>query len=368
MRPAPKGWCPGAYHPMESGDGWIVRVRPFCGRLTGDQVLTLCALAKRFGNGMIELTSRANLQLRGVAAADHPALIDGLAQAGLLDADEALEDRRNILVQPFWAQGDDTHHIASELTERLADLPDLPAKFGFAVDTGAVPVLRQGSADIRIERDAGGLILSADGATMGRRVSAEEAVSAMIDLARWFAETGGAAHRRMAAHLRHVPLPAIWCDTAVPDQSNQLAPGRGPVGRIMGAPFGRMPVDALAPLAKAAEAFRILPGRLFLLEGGAPPTDTPFVLSPDDPLLKTHACPGAPLCTSASVETQAVARQFARAGLHVSGCAKGCAFPRAARWTLVGRDGRFDLVENGAPWEEPARRGIDPDTLQEAFG
>ena len=28
-----KGWCPGALRPMQSGDGLVVRVRPFGGRV-----------------------------------------------------------------------------------------------------------------------------------------------------------------------------------------------------------------------------------------------------------------------------------------------------------------------------------------------
>ena len=31
-----KGWCPGALRPMQSGDGLVVRVRPFGGRLEAD--------------------------------------------------------------------------------------------------------------------------------------------------------------------------------------------------------------------------------------------------------------------------------------------------------------------------------------------
>ena len=35
-RPEAKGWCPGAYRPMMSGDGLVVRVRPTLARLTRD--------------------------------------------------------------------------------------------------------------------------------------------------------------------------------------------------------------------------------------------------------------------------------------------------------------------------------------------
>lgn len=61
-----KGWCPGALRPMPSGDGLIVRIRPFCGALSLEQARGLAALARRLGNGHIDLTRRANLQLRGL--------------------------------------------------------------------------------------------------------------------------------------------------------------------------------------------------------------------------------------------------------------------------------------------------------------
>ena len=40
-RPVAKGWCPGAYQPMQSGDGLIVRVRPRFARLNAKQALGL---------------------------------------------------------------------------------------------------------------------------------------------------------------------------------------------------------------------------------------------------------------------------------------------------------------------------------------
>ena len=89
-----KGWCPGAYSPMMSGDGLIVRVRPRMGQLSAAQAQGLCAAAERFGNGLIDLTSRANVQLRGVAHSDHPSLLETLGTLGLLDANPAIEARR----------------------------------------------------------------------------------------------------------------------------------------------------------------------------------------------------------------------------------------------------------------------------------
>src|SRR5689334_21370364 len=97
-----KGWCPGALRPMESGDGLVVRVRPFGGRLEAAQTAGLAELAGRYGNGLIDVTSRANLQIRGVDEQGHLPLLEGLAELRLLDPDADIEARRNILVTPFW--------------------------------------------------------------------------------------------------------------------------------------------------------------------------------------------------------------------------------------------------------------------------
>ena len=74
--PAIRGWCPGAHRPMAAGDGLVVRVRPPMGELSPVQAHGLAGLAKRFGNGFVELTNRGNLQLRGVDARDHLPLIE----------------------------------------------------------------------------------------------------------------------------------------------------------------------------------------------------------------------------------------------------------------------------------------------------
>ena len=99
--PRIKGWCPGALRPMESGDGWVVRLRAHGGRLTQHQAAGIAAAAQAHGNGLIDLTGRANLQLRGVTPDSHGPLIADLRALGLIDTDIAAETRRNIIVTPF---------------------------------------------------------------------------------------------------------------------------------------------------------------------------------------------------------------------------------------------------------------------------
>lgn len=372
--PVVQGWCPGAYRPMMSGDGLVVRVRPFRATLTVEQTLELCELARRFGNGMLNLTSRANLQIRGVAEADHPVLLRGLKQVGLLDDDPIVESRRNILMVPDWETGGLSDRLYSTLLNTLPKLPELPEKMGYALDTGGRAALSEGSADFRFELDSlGHLLLRADGVSTGWHIDEANAMAALSEMAIWFADTGGREAGRMARHVRRVPVPDIWQGIEPRRPAPPLMPGPKKDGIIMGAPFGSLPVEALAGLMKVpgVAELRLMTGRLFWLRGAVPQDIHGFVTTRGSALLTTHACPGAPYCSQATVETRALAERLAGqiAGtLHVSGCAKGCAFPRRADVTLVGQDGRFDLVRNGAPWDAPETSGLSPVFLNDLTG
>ncbi len=363
--PMIKGWCPGALHPMRSGDGLIVRVRPQLARLTRMQILGLCDAAQRHASGIVDLTNRANLQLRGVRDNRLAALQDDLTALGLIDADPETETRRNILTAPLWRDGGDIDRLSRALIGRLADLPALPGKFGFAVDCGAARMLAGVSADIRLERGRnGGLIVRADGADKGRATDSAHAIDMMIELAEWFAAQRDIDTRRMVRVV--AALPENWQQDAPAPEMPPLTPGPSQVGPVLGAPFGAIDARALADLIaqSGATGLIVTPWRLFALQGADDLPAHDFISGFGDPRLMVHACPGAPFCASASVETRSLARALAgRETLHVSGCAKGCAHPHPAARTLVGRDGRFDLVERGCSWDEPVRRGLSPETL-----
>lgn len=385
LRPAPKGWCPGAHRAMASGDGLLVRVRPRLARLTIVQARGLCEVAQSLGSGLIDLTNRANLQLRGVMPRDHDAVIEALCSLGLLDADAAREAWPALLVAPCWQSGDDTECIAAELAARLGELPALPPKFGFAVDAGPAPVLADASADVRIERArSGGLIVRADGAAAGHPVTRRGAVDTALALATWFATTAGSvepASRRMSRHLRTHTLPTDLTPLEPPAPSAAWPrPGMSAFGPVYGVAFGHIKAAALARLLRdsGAAALRLAPRRTLILEAGRWLEPAGFLTAADATLLRIDACPGAPACSSATVETRALARTLApaleavapsaRPSLHVSGCAKGCARARAADLTLVGRDGAFDLVRNGCAWDTPSHTGLPPEALRSFIG
>ena len=367
LRPAATGRCPGAFYPMRSGDGLLLRVRPYTARLHPAQITGLAEIAEQFGNGHLQLTNRANLQIRAVADSDIDNVRAGLDALGLLDTDPGVEARRNILVQPFWQPGDRTERLARALLNALPHLPDLSPKFGFAVDEGPNPLMGRDPADIRLERsDSGELLLRPDNWPTGTIVTEAQAIPAAVDLAKWFAATRRTGVRRMAVHLAQSDLPARWSGAIPAPPAARPAPGRHSQGWIIGAAFGDLPARELARLVRnaGAESVTLTPWRLVLLNGANQIKTGSFVTRANDPILYANACVGAPSCPASSVATRDLARRLAKdcpTGLHVSGCAKGCACPRPAPVTLVGRAGTFNLVRNGAAWDEPEVLGLDPE-------
>ncbi|MGE4078946.1 MAG: hypothetical protein AB7F22_25630 [Reyranella sp.] len=153
---AVKGWCPGALQPMPSGDGLIVRIRPFCGALSLDQASSLADLAGRLGNGHIDLTRRANLQLRGLTEADLPALHERLRELDLIDADAEIEATRNLMVGPLAGLDEETvdiRPVAQAISQQLVSDPRvrlLSPKFGLLVDGGGPLSIAGERADIAL--------------------------------------------------------------------------------------------------------------------------------------------------------------------------------------------------------------------------
>lgn len=376
-----KGRCPSALRPMRSGDGLVVRLRPRGGRLSAAQAAGIAELAKNHGNGLIDLTSRANLQIRGVREETHEAVVVGLDRLGLVDDDHVMEAQRNVIVAPFWREGDDTHALAAELERALAlQQFGLPEKFGFAVDCGTRRVLSQASADVRIERGAdGGLIVRADGAQQGRVVARTDAVETALSLAAWFVATGGVRDGRgrvatLIAGGARLP-DALSGHAKAAQAAGAVSPTVCSQGALVGLAFGQMRGETLSFLAGLAPGLRLTPWRMIFIEGlrEMPPQHDGLVTRADDPLLRVIACTGAPDCPEAHAETRALAASLAAhlapdTRLHVSGCAKGCAHPRASDVTLVGTPNGFDLVRNGSPRDVPVRHGLSVADIRAIVG
>jgi precorrin-3B synthase len=378
--PRIQGWCPGALRPMMSGDGLVVRVRPPLGRLTPDQAAGLADLAARHGNGLIDLSSRANLQIRGVSQQSHPALVAGLRALGLVDPSVAVETRRNIVVSPFWTETCGTRDLAVEVTARLvaSDAPRLPAKFGLAIDSPEAPdALASVSADIRVRPLSGGWLVHGDGFAMGAKAETPaRAADLAMELARWFVAQGGIRDGRgrmawlwsdMPAAERSARLPAPFRAIAVtePAGSTEIRTGPVAVGWLVGAEFGQLSAAALGVLAGQGP-LRMTPWRMVLVEGVRDMPNIPGLITRAGARPQTvSACTGAPGCPQARGDTRSLARRLVAElpegfVLHVSGCRKGCAHPKPAHAVLVATSsGRYDLILNGRAGDAPHRQDLD---------
>lgn len=340
--PQVRGWCPGALRPMASGDGLVVRLRPRLGRLTPVQARGIATLSARHGNGLMDLTRRANLQIRGVSETGWPALLAGLRALDLLDADAAAESRRNVILNPQAAAGGTEWQMAEAVVAALAALP-LPAKFGAAVGLAGQAV------DLTLLPQGRLWALHATGGTRHALLPAEDIPQAIQRLAQWFLAHG---EKRMKALLAHVRLPD-WLDRASASVPPPLPViGAATNGWAVALPFGLLEAGQLAALAQAP--LRLTPWRGLLVEGAtAPPAIPGLILDPGDPLLRIHACTGAPACPQALGDARELARELApdlRDGetLHVSGCAKGCAHDRPAHTLTATPQGWIEIAHGRA--------------------
>jgi precorrin-3B synthase len=388
-----KGWCPGALRPMPSGDGLVVRVRPQLGRLDLPHLVALGEAAQKFGNGQIDLTRRANFQIRGVAESALAPLQDAIRDLGLLDSDAAGESVRNVMVSPLTGidpAARDVRDVAAALGEQLASdraLWDLPGKFGFVVDGGGSLDLAEQRADIRlVALGSGGFAVGIDRPTGGAwlgAVDGDAAADVAVAVAKAFIEAGKAMHGRMrdlgdeyvAAIRARVtsqlsPLPLHTVRNASADRVGLLDFGADRVVVGIAAPFGRIEPDQICALADAmtpagvtevrlspwrvlyAQVNDVIAGRRVLVAAAA----TGLVVSQNDPLLRIEACPGAPSCASTNLDTRATAKTLAAhlpvdftGTVHVSGCTKGCARSAPSELVLVGAGDHYGIVRNGTP-------------------
>jgi len=132
--------CPGVLRLAVAADGYLARVRLPGGLIGAGQLRVLARLASELGDGRVELTSRGNAQLRGLAADAAGPLTDQLARAGLFPSPEH-DLVRNVLASPLAGLdgGPDLTAIVRALDAALcarARLAGLPGRFLFAVDDG----------------------------------------------------------------------------------------------------------------------------------------------------------------------------------------------------------------------------------------
>ncbi|WP_410622101.1 precorrin-3B synthase [Amycolatopsis sp. cmx-8-4] len=338
--------CPGVFATRDAADGPLARVRLPGGAVSAVQLRALADCAEACGDGDLHLTSRGNVQLRGVT---RPGLAGRLAGAGLLPS-PSHERVRNVLASPLSGLTGglaDVRGLAAALDAVLCATPELaslPGRFLFAFDDGRGDVAGEG-ADVcwRATGPAEGTLLLAGGDT-GRRVALGDAVSALIDVALEFLRVRGSAWR-----VAELDDPA-WRGTPVPRVDVPV-----PAGLISGSAAGVVPRFGQLSAAQA---------RVLASCGPALVTPWKSVVLPDAPAdvferlgfggepLGTSACIGRPGCAKsrADVRADAVFRPGLRA--HFSGCERRCGKPSQSTVDVVAEAGGYRVDGRWVPFEE----------------
>ncbi|WP_262387060.1 cobalamin biosynthesis protein CobG [Streptomyces sp. TRM49041] len=368
--------CPGALRLHGADDGGLARLRLPTGTLTADQVHALADAADRLGDGRLGVTSRGNIDLRGLPDDCGLALAELLADAGLLPS-AAHERVRNMVVSPLagldgraygearlWARTLDALLCAEAWTTALS------GRFLFAVDDGRGDVAGLGG-DVTLLAEPDGHALVRIG---GRawRVSAADAPRAALAAAEAFlaaARDAGTGAWRVAElpagqdvnvteYLERAAVPA---ERAAPEPLPVAPPPEpGLVGDravSVTAPLGRVTSDQFRALEpEPGGEVRVTPWRGFVVAGFPDRAAAEARLAaldaaghltrPDSPWLGVSACTGRPGCGKALADVRADARPLEHGlPVHWSGCERRCGHPQGA-WVdaLATGDGTYEIT------------------------
>jgi precorrin-3B synthase len=367
--------CPGVLRLAVAADGHLARIRLPGGLISAEQTRVMARLADEMGDGRIELTSRGNVQLRGLEAGAAEPLTDQLTRAGLLPS--LSHDRvRNVLASPLAGLdggdggdegdgGQDLTAIVRALDAALCARPrlaELPGRFLFAVDDGRGDVAGLGADVVAAIRADGAVV---NGLAVAKRgVAEDDVVTVTLACAEAFldeaAAQGGTAWRIAdladgAERVRAAAAARLGLAIALPPPDASHSPD-GPASRPVGiigpsgtvavllAPLGRLTAAQLAWLADhiPGRPARITPWRSVVLpdlpDAAGVLRDAArlgFGVDTATPWLLLSACTGRPGCASALADVQADAAAFAARWpdkvVHVSGCARHCGRPAATQ-------------------------------------
>ena len=147
--------CPGLLRIVPALDGGICRIKLPGGVLRSTQARAIAEAARQHASGVLELTNRSNLQIRGVLPGQEAPLIDALLGAGLGPRVAAADDVRNLMLSPAAGLDPqarlDVRPLAGQLLDLLQDTPALHAlspKFALQLDGGEALAMREHPHDL----------------------------------------------------------------------------------------------------------------------------------------------------------------------------------------------------------------------------
>ncbi|MFD3941403.1 cobalamin biosynthesis protein CobG [Streptomyces sp. NPDC058579] len=392
--------CPGALRLHAADDGRLARLRLPAGVLTARQVLVLASVAEELGDGRVSVTSRGNVELRGLGEGCGGELAGRLSDAGLLPS-QTHERVRNIVASP--AAGldglghGDVQLWARELDALLCARPwtaALSGRFLFVLDDGrgdvaglggdVTLVAGRGSVRVRVGRrdflvpaaDAPRAALAAAGAFLDAARTAGNGAWRVRELPEGHEPdlAGALAGAGIAAEAVPASEPVSASETVsatAPPPAAPHAPGLlGAHALHVLAPLGRLTAAQLRALAASGGEVRLTPWRGAVVTGFADRTAVAsrlreldaygLITDPRSPWAGVGACTGLPGCAKslADVRADAVpgdAVPDAVPGLrgllpvHFSGCERRCGHPQAPAWVDVVATGEGAYLVDGRP-------------------
>lgn len=146
----------GVYYRKNDAPGsYMLRIRLTGCELTAPQAKAIAYVAYDFGYGIVDITTRANIQIQGLKLEDVPAALERLSATGLSCKQTGHDNIRNVFGHPF--SGLDPHELydTRDLCRQIDSIylgsriySDLPRKFNIAMSGSREHGLHYWSQDI----------------------------------------------------------------------------------------------------------------------------------------------------------------------------------------------------------------------------
>lgn len=359
-------WLGIFFRPVTPGK-FMLRLRVPNGMLTSPQMQTLAGIVQRYGDdGSADITTRQNLQLRGIRFEDFPDIFKQLASVGMTSVQSGMDNVRNLTGSPVAgidaAEFIDTRPLCQAIQDAITnhgqgnyEFTNLPRKFNIAVAGGPDNSVHAEINDIAyipaFKNGKFGFNVLVGGFFSAKRCEAAIPLNAWVEphqlpdlscaILRIFRDNGSRANRQKA---RLMWLIEAWgMETfreAVEQAFGETLPEAAPEDEIawdkrdhvgihaqkqdglfyagLHVPVGRLQADQMMEVARLAEVYGngeirltveqniILPGieeaKLEAFEG-EPLLET-FSLSPEPLVRELVSCTGSRFCNFALVETK----------------------------------------------------------------
>jgi len=351
---------------------FMIRIRITNGQATAAQLRTLAELARRLGNGVLDLTTRQQVQLRAIQIKDVPQIMQALEGVDLTSLQTGMDNIRNVnccsLAGLTPLELFDASLVGAEYTRiflRNKEFSNLPRKFNVTItgclencthaetqDLGLTPAVRRSdrkpgfNVAVGGKMGSGGMVVAQP---LDVFVEPQEAASLVAEITRLFRDEGFREQRtkaRLAFLLQawgverfRARLEERWGrgleqaeqDVRRPNQTDHLGvhpqqqAGLFSVG--LGIPTGRVSSHQVEELARLAEEYgcaqvRLTNGQNAILVG-VPEPELPQLL--EEALLKEFppepkpflkglvTCTGTDYCNLALIETKGNGQRLAEA-------------------------------------------------------